>query len=130
MADQNLLNEVSKKKKSNDPIGLSYALKGVFIFFRDGRNAKIHLLAALVVIVAGFFFKITLNEWLWVSLAIALVLITEMLNTAIELLCDLAMPHFHEKAGKLKDIAAGGVLISVLFAILVAVSIFWKYLIA
>ncbi len=129
MADQNRNNDHSKNKKSYDPIGLSYALKGIFIFFRDGRNAKIHLIAASLVIIAGFIFKITTQEWLWISLAIAFVLITEMLNTSIELLCDLVMPHQNEKAGKLKDIAAGAVLVAVVFSLIVAGIIFWKYLV-
>ncbi|MBK9591067.1 MAG: diacylglycerol kinase family protein [Crocinitomicaceae bacterium] len=128
MADSNHSWDPLENKKSNDPIGLGYALKGVFVFFRDGRNAKIHLLAAVVVIAAGFFFRITLPEWLWISLAIAIVLITEMINTSIELLCDLVMPHQNEKAGKLKDIAAGAVLVAVVFALVVAGIIFWKYL--
>lgn len=128
MADSNHSWDPLENKKSNDPIGLGFALKGVFVFFRDGRNAKIHLLAAAVVIAAGFFFRITLPEWLWISLAIAIVLITEMINTSIELLCDLVMPHQNEKAGKLKDIAAGAVLVAVVFALVVAGIIFWKYL--
>ncbi|MBK6952819.1 MAG: diacylglycerol kinase family protein [Crocinitomicaceae bacterium] len=128
MADSNHSWDPLENKKSNDPIGLGYALKGVFVFFRDGRNAKIHLLAAVVVIAAGFFFRITLPEWLWISLAIAIVLITEMINTSIELLCDLVMPNQNEKAGKLKDIAAGAVLVAVVFALVVAGIIFWKYL--
>lgn len=124
MADQNIHNNSSKNKKSYDPIGLGYALKGIFIFFRDGRNAKIHLLAACVVIITGLMFNITKHEWLWISLAIAVVLITEMINTSIELLCDLVMPHQNDKAGKLKDIAAGAVLVAALFAIVVAGVIF------
>lgn len=128
MADQNSHNDHSKNKKSYDPIGLGYALKGIFIFFRDGRNAKIHLLAASVVIIAGLMFNITTQEWLWISLAIAIVLITEMINSSIELLCDLAMPHQNDMAGKLKDIAAGAVLVAVIFALVVAGIIFSPHL--
>jgi diacylglycerol kinase (ATP) len=129
MADQNLQNDLSTKKKSIDPIGLGYAIKGVYVFFKDDRNAIIHLFAAIVVIVAGILFKITTEEWLWISLSIALVFITEMINTSIELLCDLVMPNQNEKAGKLKDLAAGAVLIAALFALVVAGIIFWKYII-
>jgi diacylglycerol kinase len=129
MADQNLHNDSSKNKKSYDPIGLGFALKGIYVFFRDGRNAKMQLLAAAAVIISGFIFKITFHEWLWISLAIALVFITEMINTSIELLCDLVMPHQNEKAGKLKDIAAGAVLVAVIFSLVVAGIIFWKYLV-
>lgn len=119
-----------KENKSKFSIGLSYALKGIFVFFRDGRNAKIHLLAAILIILTGFYFKLTSQEWLWISVAIALVFITEMINTSIELLCDLVAPHKNENTGKLKDIAAGAVLIAAIFALLVAGIIFWSYIFA
>lgn len=110
------------KKKAG--IGFRYALKGIVSFFWKERNARIHLVAAMGIVVAGFFFSLTATEWLWISLAIALVFITEMLNSAIELLCDLVMPEFHEKAGRLKDIAAGAVLVAALFALIVAGMVF------
>lgn len=129
MADSNLHNDSSKNKKSIDPIGLRFALKGLLVFFRDGRNAKIHLLAAVAAIIAGFYFQVTPGEWLWIALAITLVFITEMINTSVELLCDLIMPEQNAKAKKLKDIAAGAVLVSAIFSIVVAGIIFWKYLV-
>ncbi|MBI3133387.1 MAG: diacylglycerol kinase family protein [Bacteroidetes bacterium] len=109
-------------------IGLNYAFKGVVTFFKEGRNAKIHLVAAIVAVAAGIYCDLKTAEWFWIAAAIALVFITEMLNTAIELLCDLIMPDYHEKAGKLKDISAGAVLVSVLFALVVAGVVFGNYL--
>jgi len=117
---------MNKKKYS---IGLKFALKGIVSFFRNGRNAKIHLAAAIVVISAGFYFNLKPEQWLWITLSIALVFISEMINTAIESLCDLLMPDQSEKAGMLKDIAAGAVLISAVFASVVAGIIFWPKII-
>ena len=104
---------------SKKGIGLRFALKGIWLFFRDGRNAKIHLVAAILVIASGIYLDLNLSEWLWISLAIALVFITEMLNTSLELLCDLVMQTRHPTAGKLNDGAAGAVLVAEIFALLV-----------
>jgi len=106
-------------KKESSLFGLKFALRGIVSFFIKERNAKIHLLAAILVVSAGFYFDINYAEWLWVSLAIALVIVTEMINSTIEILCDLVMPQQNEKAGKLKDISAGAVLIAAIFSLLV-----------
>lgn len=124
--DENIKPESGKKKEFG--IGISFALKGIFVFFKEGRNAKIHLIAAVVVFCLGLYLEFNRYEWLFIALAIALVFITEMINTSIELLCDLVMPYQNKNAGKLKDIAAGAVLISVAFALIVAGVIFYKYL--
>jgi diacylglycerol kinase len=116
---------VTSPKRS---IGLKYALKGIYTFFKEGRNAKIQLIAAVLVILAGVYVELTKVEWLWILLAIALVFITEMINTSIELLCDFLMPDRHVKAGKLKDIAAGAVLVASVFALVVAGIVFGQHL--
>ena len=110
-------------------IGLKFALKGIVSFFRKGRNAKIHLVAAIVVLSAGFYFDLKPEEWLWIALSIALVFITEMINSSIEILCDLVMPEQNENAGRLKDIGAGAVLIAAIFSLVVAAIIFWPKII-
>ena len=103
---------------------MKHALKGIYTFFSEGHNAKIQFAAAILVIIAGIYFELNSSEWLWIALAIALVFIAEMINTSIELLCDLLMPEYHVKAGKLKDIAAGAVLVTVIFALVVAGIVF------
>lgn len=115
--------------KKKNAIGFRFALKGVVSFFSREQNAKIHFLAALLVVTTGICIGLEFTEWLWIALAIALVFITEMLNSAIELLCDLIQPGHDERAGRLKDIAAGAVLVAVLFALTVAGIIFVSRLI-
>ncbi len=107
-----------------------YAFKGLKLFFTTQHNSWIHLFAAFSVIAAGFFFSITKTEWLFVIVAIALVLITEMLNTAIEFLVDLVSPDYNELAGKIKDLAAGAVLFVALMAAVIGVFVFGPYLLA
>lgn len=107
----------------------SYAFKGLKLFFATQHNSWIHVFAACTVIAAGFIFGITKTEWLFVVVAIALVLITEILNTAIEFLVDFVSPDYNELAGKIKDLAAGAVLFASLMAAVIGVLVFGSYLV-
>jgi diacylglycerol kinase len=82
----------------------------------------------MIVIAAGFYYNIGEGEWLAIMLAIGLVISLELMNTAMEHLVDLVSPAYHEKAGRVKDIAAGAVLVASAAAGVVGVMIFWKYL--
>lgn len=101
-----------------------YALAGIGHTTKTQLNFKIHLLAIVLVAVFGYLFKLSLNEWLWIVLAIGLVLVTELLNTALELLVDLVSPGFNELAGKVKDVAAGAVLVAACIAVVIGGLIF------
>lgn len=115
------MSEFQKEKKG---IGLSFAINGIRFFYRDCKNAKIHLLAAILVLIAGLALRIHLSDWAWIVLAIALVLISEMFNTALEKLADEVTREKNPEIGKLKDISAGAVLISALFAIIIGILVF------
>ena len=101
-----------------------YAFKGIAILFQTQINARIHLTALLVVLVAGFFFKINNTEWCLIALASASVLAAEAMNTAVEFVVDLVSPQYHDLAGKAKDVAAAAVLLIVFGAICVGLIIF------
>ena len=101
-----------------------YAFQGLDDLFKSQPNARIHLLAAAVVVAAGWFFQISRLEWIAVSMCIALVLILEAVNTAIEYLTDLVSPGIHPLAGKTKDVAAAAVLLAAIGAVVVGALIF------
>ena len=101
-----------------------YALAGIGYTIKTQMNFKIHLFAIVVVLLSGWYFKLNASDWLWIILAIGLVLVAELLNTAIELLVDFVSPEFNEKAGKIKDIAAGAVLVAALISVGIAAIIF------
>ena len=103
------------------------AFKGIATAVKNERNLRLHLIAAVLVVVVGLYFSITTTEWIIVLLLIALVISLELINTAIEYLVDLVSPQYHEKAGKIKDIAAGAVLVVAIVSVVIAVLIFWKY---
>ena len=101
-----------------------FAFNGIKVFFKTEHNAWIHLFSAIVVIILGFIFKINTTEWCIISFAIALVIITEMLNTAIEFLCDFVSKEIHPAIKKVKDISAAAVLIAAFAAFVVGVIVF------
>lgn len=101
-----------------------YAFAGIKYFFRYEAQAILHLIAGLFVIFAGFYFHISSHEWLAISFAIAIVIITEMLNTAIEKLTDMVSPEINPKAKVVKDLAAGAVLVASVVAAIVGLLIF------
>ncbi len=101
-----------------------YALKGMFVVLKEQQNMRIHAVAVLVVTVTGLFLGLTAVEWSLIALCIGSVITAEMVNTAIEELVNLVSPDFNEKAGKIKDIAAGAVLLTAIVAAVVAIYIF------
>ncbi len=101
-----------------------YALAGLRVLISSQRNAQIHFLATLVVIVAGFYAELEAIEWAILTLTISAVVAAEALNTAIEFLADAAVPEQHPLIGKAKDVAAGAVLLTALAALVVGVLVF------
>jgi diacylglycerol kinase len=87
------------------------AFRGIFFFFSEQRNARIHAVAAAVVITAGVWLGISVTEWCILAICIVSVIGMEMINTAVEYLADVVSPAQHPLIGKLKDIAAGAVLV-------------------
>jgi diacylglycerol kinase len=85
--------------------------------FRTQRNARIHALIAAAACGVGAWVGISRVEWAVIVFTIALVLILEGLNTAVEAAIDLASPKFHPLAKAAKDLAAGMVLIAALASI-------------
>ena len=107
-----------------------YAFRGVADLFQHTPNARIHLLAAVLAIGAGWWFSISPTEWCLVIFAIVSVISAEAFNTALEYLTDLASPDFHVLAGKAKDVAAAAVLVAAIGAALVGIIVFLPYLAA
>lgn len=105
-----------------------YAFQGLGLILKKEHNSRIHLFAAVMAIVLGAVFQISKTDWLIVILCIGLVFIAEIMNSAIEMLVDLVSPQEHEQAGKIKDIAAGGVLIASMAALVAGILVFVPYL--
>ena len=102
----------------------THAFRGLGIVIKTTHNFWGHLFFGLLAVYLGFLLNISITEWLFIILAIALVLITETLNTAFEIDIDLTSPEFHPYARDTKDIAAGAVLLSVIFACIIGLIVF------
>ncbi|MBR3121366.1 MAG: diacylglycerol kinase family protein [Oceanobacillus sp.] len=114
----------SELKDKKRKIGFSYAWNGIKEIAQTERNFRIHLLATLLTITAGFLFKLTMVEWAIIVLTIGLVLMAEVTNTAIEKLIDYLRPEIHPAAKIIKDVAAGAVLIAAIIAAVIGLLIF------
>jgi diacylglycerol kinase (ATP) len=102
-------------------VSFKYAGNGVSYAFITQRNFRIHTFLAIFAISAGWVLKISNVEMSIIALTCALVLVLELLNTAIESVVDLTVKqNYHELAKIAKDCAAGGVLISAIASLLVA----------
>jgi diacylglycerol kinase len=106
-----------------------YAGKGLAYLIKTEAQFQVHICLATLVIWAGFWCAITRFEWLCVVLSIALVMTAEALNTALEVLVDWLSPEKRVEAGKIKDIAAGAVLLASLGALAVGLCVFLPKLI-
>ena len=101
-----------KKKRKKLINSFKYAFNGVAEAWKKEQNIKIHILIMIFVIIAGFLLKISIAEWIVCLILFAMVISLELINTAIEITVDIAMPKINEKAKFAKDISAGAVLFS------------------
>lgn len=104
-----------------------HAGKGVLVALSEQSNLKVHFIVAFIVILAGLYFHISEGEWYALILAIGLVLAAELINTSIENMVNLVSPQQQPFAGKVKDMAAGAVLISAIVSCTIGLIIFTKY---
>ena len=108
--------------------GFRFAINGIRVALREQLNLKVQVVIAVVVVTLGVHFQITLIEWIALLLTIALVFGLELINTAIENLVDLVTTERKPLAGKIKDIAAGAVLIVSVLSVIIGWLIFKPYL--
>ena len=109
------------------------ALNGIWQVLQTQQNARIHVLAALLVFLAAGLLGISGPEWALLLLVVGFVWTAEIFNTAIEELVDQQSPEVSPSAKRIKDISAGAVMISALIAVLVGLVIFgprlWNWII-
>ena len=115
--------QVGKNKRFITSV--EFALTGIKTAFKEERNMRSHTILGILAIIAGLFFHLHAFEWLWIFLSIFSVVVMEMINTAFENVVDMVTDqHFNIYGKKIKDMAAGAVLLTSLFAMIVALIIF------
>ncbi|MFM9944938.1 MAG: diacylglycerol kinase family protein [Bacteroidia bacterium] len=103
---------------------IKYALQGIAHLFITQRNARFHLVAASMALALGFWLKISVIEWAFITLCISAVIGAEAFNTAIETMCDTLHHEIHPKIKIVKDLSAAAVLIISIGALVIGSLIF------
>ncbi|MFZ8763771.1 MULTISPECIES: diacylglycerol kinase family protein [Enterococcus] len=104
---------------------VEFAITGVKTVFKDEKNMRRHAVLGALAVLAGLIFRLDAREWLWLLLAIFLVWLVEIINTVFENVVDMVTDfHFHPIGKKIKDMAAGAVLLTSGFALIVAAFLF------
>lgn len=104
-----------------------YAFEGIFYALRDNQNLRIHFMVAALVMFAGIFFRVNRFEMGIIGIMILLVIMAEMINTAIEEMVNLIVSEHRQQAKIAKDVAAGMVLVAVGGSIISGIFIFTPY---
>lgn len=107
-----------------------YAMNGIRFALKEDQNIRIHILAAFIVIFFSLYFRVNAFEMGILAVMILLVIVTEMVNTAIEKTVDLITKEYREEAKIAKDVGAGMVLVAAVGALIVGVLVFTPYITA
>lgn len=101
-----------------------FAFEGITAFFRTQHNALMHACATVVILPIAVYCKISSEKWMALLIAIALVWMAELFNTAIEKICDLVSPQRSAQVKFIKDVSAAAVLIAAILACIIGLIIF------
>ncbi|WP_316737569.1 diacylglycerol kinase family protein [Pedobacter aquatilis] len=115
----------NKKFSLKDRVkSFGYAFKGLSFFFSNEHNARIHIFGTFIAIGFSVWMGISSLEWIAILGVITLVFVAEVFNTAVEKLADVVSPEVNPKIKIVKDLAAGAVLLTAIFAVIVGLIIF------
>jgi len=103
---------------------VGFAVKGAYKLITTEHSVMVQFSIAVLLVIAGFFFHISREEWMIQTLAFGLVLGIESLNTAVEKIADFIHPDYHERIGFIKDISAGAVFFAAITAVLIGLIIY------
>ena len=122
MQPQNNKNNMTLRSRARS---FGYAINGLVKLVTQEANMRIHMLAAIVAVIAGAVVGLTATKWIALVFAISLVWMAEAFNTAIENLCDLVCNNeYHPVIKTIKDISAAAVLIAAAASVIIALFIF------
>ena len=101
-----------------------FAIAGLRSVWAEEHNARVHVVAAILVVAAGFWFDVSSTEWMSLVFAIGFVITTEIVNTAIKKLADVVEPNIDPRIKLVKDLSAAAVLMSVITAVVIGLIVF------
>ncbi len=103
------------------------AISGIICAIKSERNMKIHICAAIIVFLLSMFYDITKVEFMIICIAVAMVIVSELFNTAIEELVNMITTGYHPKVKIIKDVSAGAVLAATFFAVIAGYFVFFEH---
>ncbi|MCL4318668.1 MAG: diacylglycerol kinase family protein, partial [Firmicutes bacterium] len=112
------------KRAENLKESFRYAFAGLAYAFVTQRNLRLHFFSAAAIMILGWIMNLPRREFIVVLAAIMVVMVAEMMNTAVEAVVDLASPDIHPLAQTAKDVAAGAVLLAAIGAALLGLWVF------
>lgn len=104
------------------------ASRGIFLIMKSERNFQLEVLAFFINIFLIFYLKLSSFDTILILIVCFGVLVAEIFNTAIEKICDIIQPEFDKKIGFIKDISAGGVILTAILSVIVGILVYWKYI--
>lgn len=123
LRDKKFQHQTTKNKRFLQ--SLHHALEGLNVAFHEEKNLRRDAIFTLLVVTAGIIFQVTRFEWEMLILAISSVVISEMWNTVVENIMDFITDHkYFAHAKKIKDMSAGMVLLTAIFAVVVGLYVF------
>ncbi|WP_290798666.1 diacylglycerol kinase [Flavihumibacter sp. UBA7668] len=102
----------------------SAAWQGILVFFKEESNTLVHLFSAVGVVLLAFLLKVGPLEWIALLSCINLVWVSEIINSSIETMADFICPQRDDRIKKIKDLAAGAVLVAAIFSAIIAAMVF------
>ncbi len=105
-----------------------YSIKGLTKTFREEPNLKIQTIIGIIIVICGLYFRLTYIQWCLVIFAIGLVILMELINSAVERITDVLKPRINSYVKDIKDIMAAIVFVSALIAIAIGLAVFLPYL--
>lgn len=120
-----------KKERARDKRlvdSFNFAIEGLISALKNEKHMKVHILAAIIIVILAIVINASKVEILIISLSVSFVVITELVNTAVEAIVDLVSPKRHPLAKLAKDVAAGAVLVAAINALCVGYLLFYDKL--
>ena len=120
-----------KKERARDKRlvdSFNFAIEGLISALKNEKHMKVHILAAIIIVILAIIINASKVEILIISLSVSFVVITELVNTAVEAIIDLVSPERHPLAKLAKDVAAGAVLVAAINALCVGYLLFYDKL--
>ncbi len=118
---------VKRRKKRSFIHSLNNAVEGFIHVLKQERNMRVHFLFAFLILLTAVFLGVQRVDWLILCIAVSIVLMAEMINTAVEEMMNLLHPKYHPAVGLVKDISAGMVLVAAVNALILGFFIFSRY---